>query len=192
MKTSFLIVLISLLVITRLCGQTNEINTAKYQFAKDVFAKYEKKIYERFAGKIYVESKNLIQYDGKILTIPDISDAYRLIFSEGILCPDIITGNKGGLLERNTTVNLKTKNESSYDNMTGTDSVWIGNFSELEEINPGYKIKRFVFWLSNPGMMNLTECYFELENNKAVKETPLNEFIKNARLTFYYRGTIII
>ena len=41
-------------------------------------------------------------------------------------------------------------------------------------------------------MMNPTEYFFELYNKQATKNTPLEEFLENAVMTFYYQGTIII
>jgi hypothetical protein len=42
------------------------------------------------------------------------------------------------------------------------------------------------------GVANPTEYYIELYNEKAKKETELDEFIKNSKMSFYYKGTLII
>ena len=42
------------------------------------------------------------------------------------------------------------------------------------------------------GVANPTEYYIELFNDKATKETELDEFIENSKMSFYYIGTLII
>ncbi len=63
---------------------------------------------------------------------------------------------------------------------------------EMEKLNPNPQTKRFIFWVFRIGAANPTEYYFELYNKNATKETSIEEFIENARMTFYYKGTLII
>jgi hypothetical protein len=190
MKTLLYIILTYTISITKLFGQSDAV---KYQFAKEVFEKeYQTKSYEKFTGKIVIENKNSIKYDEKVLTVPDISDDYKLIFTKGIFYPNIITGNQIAITKRKSEIDSMTANEKLFYSMTRTDSLGIGNFGELEELNPNPQTKRFIFWLWTLGRANPTECYFELKDEKATKETSLKEFIENSKLTFYYKGTIII
>jgi hypothetical protein len=62
----------------------------------------------------------------------------------------------------------------------------------LKKLNPNPQTKRFIFWLFRIGIANPTEYYFELYNENATKRTSFEEFIENARMTFFYAGTIII
>lgn len=62
----------------------------------------------------------------------------------------------------------------------------------MEKLNPNPQTKRFIFWVFRIGAANPTEYYFELYNKNATKETSIEEFIENARMTFYYKGTLII
>ena len=76
--------------------------------------------------------------------------------------------------------------------MGRNDSLYISSVEELERLNPNRKTKRFKFWLFRLGRANPQECYFELFNSKATKNTTWEEFLENAEMTFYYAGTIII
>ena len=165
LKTSLRIVFF-LLSFGKLSAQIENLNSGKYRFSKEVFEKkYTKQNFEKFNGKINILEDNSIQFDEKKLILENINDEYKTIFTNGILYPNIITEN----------------NESR-----------IIYFNELKGLNPNPKIKRFVFWLHRIGIANPTECYFELENDQATDKTTLIDFIQNSKLTFYYRGTLII
>lgn len=191
MKSLFQIIFIFSISITNLLGQSNNAASGKYQFAREVFEKeYKKEVYEKFAGKIIIENKNSIRYNEKILMLPGIKDDYKLIFTKGIFYPNIIRGSQIATVKSKS--DSMTTNQKLLYTIFRIDSLSIDNFDELEELNPNPQTKRFVFWLWRLGMMNPTECYFELEDDKATKETPFSEFIENSKLTFYYRGTIIL
>lgn len=182
-----------LMLFGKIYAQTENLNSTKYQFAKGVFEKnYTKQNFEKFKGKISIENGITIKFDEKTLVIYNTSEVYKAIFFNGIFYPNIITGNQISIIKSEKEIESLTTSEKVFYNMTRTDSLQIANFNELKALNPNPKIKRFVFWLYNIGSSNPTECYIELENQKATEKTILAEFIKNAKLTFYYRGTIII
>lgn len=54
------------------------------------------------------------------------------------------------------------------------------------------KNRRFIFWLYQNGMVNPTECYFELFNKKGKRRMTIAEFVEGSKVTFFRRGTIII
>ena len=173
-------------------AQSESLNNVKYQFAQDVFKnKYKKVSFEKFTEKI--EATNIsVQYEKKNLVISEIPDEYKAILITGIFYPNIITGNYDPEVKSNEEIALMTTNEKVFYNMMRNDSLRIGYLDELKLLNPNSKVKRFVFWLFTKGRANAIECYFELENLKANDKTPMSEFIKNSRLTFYYKGTLII
>ena len=186
-------IFIVMLLFGKVSAQTENLNSGKYQFAKDVFEKkYSKQYFEKFNGKIIIENRTSIKFDEKTLVIYNLSDELKSIFTSGIFYPNIITGNRPAVIKSKEEIESMTKNEKMFYNMTRTDSLKISYFDELKLLNPNPKIKRFIFWLFNMGSANPTECYLELENENATEKTPLMEFIKNAKLTFYYQGTLIL
>ena len=193
MKKKATFFLIALLAITELQAQDTDREKSKYQFAKKVFRKeYKEEKFNRFSGVITIINEHTWRFDEKVLTIGDISDEHKLIFTKGIFYPNIITGNT--IAETKTQEELSTMSisEKVFYNMGRTDSFNIGHFEELEKLNNGPKAKRFVFWLYSKGSMNPTECYIELRNENATSGTSFNKFLENARLSFYHRGTLIL
>ena len=160
-----IIIIVILLSFENFFAQDENLNSSKHQFAKEVFEKkYSKQNFEKFKGEIILLNNNCIQFDEKTIFFENINE-FRSIFTNGILYPNIITGD--------------TISRINY-------------FAEAKALNPNSKFKRFIFWLHRVGMANPTECYFELENEEANEKTSLSEFIRNSKLTFYYRGTLII
>ncbi len=187
------ILIIIIFLFGKVFSQEENLNQTKYQFAKNIFEKeYFKTKYEKFNGKIEFVNKNTIKFDEKTLIIPDVKDEFKSIFTKGIFHPNIIFGNHITKLKTKDELDKMTTNEKVFYNMSRTDSLTIGNFEELNLLNPNHKIKRFLVWVYTKGTMNPTEYYIELENKKAKRKTKLSDFLKNATLTFCKKGTIII
>jgi hypothetical protein len=166
---------------------------SKYDFAKHVFKReYKKKEFEKFNGKVGVISENTFRYGDKVLTIYTDDKNLIQIFSNGIFHPEIIGGKQTTQSLTKAQLNTMSSDAKVFYNLTRNDSTTIGNVEQLEKLNPNLKTKRFVFWLYNRAMINPTECYFELYNDKATKEMTIEEFIRNSKLTFYYKGTLIL
>lgn len=184
--------LILFVIYGNIFGQNKDLDKSEYRFAKEAFRKeYSKKSYERFKGLI-IENPGSIKFDEKTFEFLNNVGDYKLIFTLGILYPNIITGNVVAKTKSNEELKSLTESEKVFYNMMRIDSLKIGAFRELPALNPNEQIKRFSFWLFNKGSMNPTEYYFELENKEATDKTTLSEFIKNSILTFIYKGTIII
>ena len=187
-----LLILASILLLSFLLTQTYG-QSSKYQFAKDVFKnEYKKQNLERFDGKVEKLDENTFRYGEKVLTVYSEDKSLITIFSKGIFHPNIIGGKHTTKALTKSQLDTMSTQEKVFYNLTRNDSTTIGNLEELERLNPDSKTKRFVFWLYRKGIANPTECYFELYNERANKKMTIEEFVKNARLTFYYRGTIII
>ena len=174
-------------------SQEENLYQTKYQFAKNVFEKeYVKTTYQKFIGKIVIENETTIKYDEKTLNIPNINAEFKLIFTNGIFYPNIVTGNQIAETKTKDELDKMNTNEKVFYNLTRTDYLSIGNFTELKLLNPNYQTKRFLIWIFRKGMVNPTEWYFEIQNKKANEKTKLIEFINCAELTFIKKGTIII
>jgi hypothetical protein len=189
LKKTFLILL--QLFLFQVFGQNSD--GVKYQFAKEVFKKeYKKTTFESFKGEIERLNENELKFKDKVLKIYSNDTSLIKIFSKGIFNPEIIFGKESTkILTKNELDSLST-NKKIFYNLTRNDSLTIGNLEGLEKLNPNFKTKRFMFWLFRIGIANPQECYFELQNEKGNKDMKMEEFIENAKVTFFYQGTIIL
>jgi hypothetical protein len=188
MKTILTTILIIITCLTQTFGQNS-----KYDFAKGVFKKeYKKQNHETFSGQVGQINERTFSYGDKVLIVDTEDSRLLTIFSKGIFHPNIIDKRLATKPLTKVQLDTLTESEQVFYNLARNDSTTIGNLEELERLNPDLKRKRFVFWLYRKGMMNPTECYFELFNDKGTKDMAIEEFIKDSKLTFYYRGTIII
>ncbi|WP_430613192.1 hypothetical protein [Flavobacterium sp. JP2137] len=190
MKTLLLIILFFINV-QIILGQDG--NDEKYRFAKEAFKseKYKQDNYPRFDKEILRLENGVYQFGEKYLKIELEKLEYENIFKLGIFNPDIVFG-KETTNKTKSEFDTLSQNQKVFYNLTRNDSLSICCVEELEKLNPNPRTKRFIFWLFRIGVANPTEYYFELYNQNATKKTSIEEFIENARMTFYYQGTMII
>jgi hypothetical protein len=156
----------------------NDTSDYRYQSAIKVFDnKYEKQHYERFTRKIEVLDSNIFIFRDKFRRINTIEvrrtkNELNKIFTEGILYPEIIIGQK----------NYKNKKIRKRSDNADIRLYYI---QELEKINPDFQTKRFFFSRNVAG--HPQRCYIELYNPNATENMAIEEFIKGANLTFYYK-----
>ena len=172
-------------------GQTD--NETKYQFAKSVFnsKEYLKGNYDRFSGRIDSIDTNTFRLGEKILKIETGNNVLRKLIEIGVFNADEIFG-KETTKKTKAELDSLSQNQRVFFNLTRNDTLAICCFESLEKLNPNPQTKRFKFWVMRIGVANPTEYYIELYNEKAKKETELDEFIKNSKMSFYYKGTLII
>ncbi|WDO12842.1 hypothetical protein MH928_16145 [Flavobacterium sp. WW92] len=190
MKKLLLLILLTINLTNTFGQNTNE---EKYRFAKEVFnsKKYKKDNYPRFQQNIQLVGDSTYQFGEKILTLSIENKSYEKLFKKGIFNPDVVFG--AGTTKRDQSqLDTLTQVQKIVYNLVRNDSLSICCFEELEKLNPNPQTKRFIFWLLRIGVANPTEYYLEFYNKKATKETSIEEFIENAKMTFYYQGTTII
>ena len=162
-------------------------------WAEQVFEKqYQKQKFPKYKGKIIVLSNQKIKFENKTLEL-NIFDYYLPIFKNGIFYPQLILGNTDNnrILTENE-LEKATDEERIFNQIGRNDLFRISNLEELTFLNKDPKIKRFRFWSYTPGMVNPTVYYFEITNEKANKDSNLQEFSKNAKLTFLKKGGLIL
>lgn len=160
---------------------------------------------ERFKGKIEVIDSSVIKYDDKTLSFRSLDSNIKLLFTIGILYPEVINQalqvaitkdgkavNKIDLKPTKKPRKPKKSNSTVLVDFFGTDNLSFGNFEELYYLEDTFNKKRFTFWLSRKNLMNPTVYYFELTNDIATKETSIEDFIKGANLTVLREGEVII
>jgi hypothetical protein len=202
MKT-IIIILLTLSSFMNFYGQN--LSEIKYRFAKDIFKsdQYKKCNYDRFTEKIdlidsvtdsfsdTILTSYTYQFGDKTINVRNVSPDLRLIFENGIFNPNVIFGNVTTKISKADFDNLNTT-QKIFFNLTRNDSLTISGLEKLEKLNPNLKTKRFKFWVWRIGSANPTEYYIEFYNDKATKETNFIEFIENSKMSFYYKGTVII
>lgn len=161
---------------------------AKYTFEK----RYVKQDYEIFEGKIDVINENTFKLGEKTLLIDNTDKNLREIFRKGIFNPDIVFGKETTKPLSKIQIETLSKEDQTILNLLRNDSLVISSVKELIELNPNPQTKRFSFWLFTKGFSNPTEYYFEIYNRSATKKTNFSDFIIKARMTFFYKGTVII
>jgi len=188
---NLLVILLFTINLTSTFGQNR--SEEKYRFAKEVFnsSKYKKGNYPRFQQNIQLVGENSYQFGEKNITVSIENKSYEILFKKGIFNPDVVFG-KETIKKSNSQLDTLTQTQKIIYNQVRNDSLSICCFEELEKLNPNPQTKRFKFWLLRIGTVNPTEYYIEFHNKKATKETSIEEFIENAKMTFYYQGGIII
>lgn len=169
----FLLSVLFILNLTTVLGQSSD--EKMYVNARSIFSskEYTKSNYPRFNKlKIKQINNNTYQFGDRTLSISIDNERNKTWFRNGIFNPDIVFGN--------------------IFNLTTNDSLSICCLEELEPLNPNPQTKRFKFWLFRVGLLNPLEYYVEFTNEKANRNTSLRAFVKNARMTFFYKGTLII
>ena len=177
-------------------SQINEFKNQDEQedyWAKQVFEKERDLIeYQRYKSKTLVKSNNEIQFGNKTLII-DCSSKFLPIFTEGIFYPQLVIGNAENKKKINKVEFGKLNiNEQVFYKINRNDLFNISELEELQFLSNDSEIKRFRFWSFHLGMANPQVYYFELTNESATKNTSLEDFIKNSKLTFVKSGHIIL
>ncbi|WP_338392426.1 hypothetical protein [Fulvitalea axinellae] len=164
----------------------------KYQSSPDAFksenyTKAEYPLYpkvERIDNVTYKFGKRVIKVSAK-------EEQFHKIFEKGIFNPDVIFGTVSAKYSKNESKASSKKGKTFHD-IFNNPNISVSYFDSLEKLDPNPKKKRFIFWVSREGMLNPTEYYLELYNGEAKKDTSWDEFVENAKMSFFKMGTIII
>ncbi|WP_375238529.1 hypothetical protein [Aurantibacter sp.] len=136
------------------------------------FSNYEKQNYELFKGEITISNvedytfkedsivsfyTSKINFEDDFLNIQSQNLKYNLVFTKGLIFPDIIT----------------KRNDKN-----------IISISELSCLSKSYKVKRFSLMVSYINFANPELYVFELVNNSATVSSTWIDFVENAKLTY--------
>lgn len=187
----------TLILLIMLSIQTNGVaqpGKQDYKKATEVFKSrfYKSNDYPRFSKEINALDSQAYKFGDKYLEVDVENDDLHGLFLLGVFNPDIIFGETTTPLKTAEEIRALPENKRVFYNLMRNDSLRICCFESLEKLNPDFKTKRFIFWLFRKGLSNPVEYYIEFKNRNATKQTSLDEFIKEARMTFFYKGTIII
>ncbi len=174
-----------------LLGQTQE--KLELKWAKENFKEnHQTQLYPKFTGKIIKLDSNSYKFDEKTLTIDNPSNELKCLLENGIFYPGIITENRDTVTKTKQELDSLSESERLFYNMSRTDSLRISDFEELKSIEKSPKQRRFKFYLYRLGSMNPQICFIELTNENAKKDFSLGEFIKDCKVTYFEKGSILL
>lgn len=170
----------------------NQGEQEKY-WAQELFKKeYKKTTYKVYSGKIVKTDTSKFTYDNKFFKVGYANKSLELIFTKGILYPQLISGYTTEPRKSEKELDSLSKTERYFYEMSRGDQLYISNLKELPFLSNSPKVKRFRFWLSRPKSANPQVFLFELTNEKATNDTDLKTFLEHAKLTFLKAGWIVI
>lgn len=185
MKLQFSIILCLLFSLT-LFGQKKEVLSTKDQHAVEHFkTEYKKKNYKKFEGKI-TATGNQVLFDDKVIFFDKSDQLTSAIVKQALIYPQLLTDYQMQKFIDETTdktqkrfLKLQKDPKASFDVNNITVKI-----SELPFLNINEKVKRFRLTTKNRNLPNPIIYFFELTNSKAVKNMSIEEFLKDAKLTY--------
>ncbi|MBW7674703.1 hypothetical protein [Chryseobacterium chendengshani] len=184
MKLQFSLILCLLFSVA--FGQKKEVLNAKDQHASEHFKReYKKKSYKRFDGKITVRD-NQVLFDDKAILFDKSDQLTVSILKQGLIYPQLLTDYQMEKFLDETTdktqkrfLKLQKDPKASFDVNNITVKI-----SEMPFLNLNDKVKRFRLITKNRNLPNSVVYFIELTNSKAAKNINLDEFLKDAKLTY--------
>lgn len=153
---------------------------------------YKKLTYAIYDGPIIEKAATEFIYDHKTFRVLGVNDTLKLIYTKGILYPQLINGYTSVAHKTNKKLDSLTVIQRYFYELNRGDDLRVSNLEELKFLSDSLTIKRFRFWLFAQKDSNPKVYFFELTNEKAKETTSLKDFIENSKLTFFKAGWIII
>ena len=194
MKNKILLIsqLLLLIIVNNLTAQTQ--GDQELKWAKDAFDNInQRREYPKFTGQIINTEGNTYKFNESFITVYRISDETKYLIENGIFYPSIVTENDypPGIIRLNMKLNMKNKNKDEITSQQSKDSLIITDFECIESLCTITQ-KRLRLYLFRKGSINPQLCFIELTNKDATKEMTYKEFVKNCRVTFFEKGSILI
>ncbi|MCJ8153956.1 hypothetical protein MKJ01_09325 [Chryseobacterium sp. SSA4.19] len=152
---------------------------------------YKKKNYKKFTGTITV-STNQVSFDNKVIFHDKSDKITTLLLKEGLVYPQLLTDYQVDKFENedsDRTQKRFAKLQKNWKDSFEVNNIKLSNSSELSFLSSDPTIKRFKVLCKDPKFPNMMVYYFELTNKKGDKNTSLEDFIKNSKLTHIYQKT---
>lgn len=152
---------------------------------------YKKKNYRKFSGNIVIK-ENQVLFDDKVVFYDKADKITKAILQEGLVYPQLLTDFQIDKFENedsDRTQKRFAKLQKNWKDAFNVNNIRLYNASELTFLSTDEKVKRFRIFCKDPKFPNIMIYYIELTDKNAVKETPLQDFIKNAKVTHIYQRT---
>lgn len=182
----------SLCLSTSLFSQkTEKPNTKDKAIIEHFKNDYKKKNYKKFSGNIVVKD-NQVSFDNKVIFYDKSDKITTSILQEGLIYPQLLTNYQVDKFENedsDRTQKRFAKLQKNWKDAFEVNNIKLNNASELSFLSSDDKVKRFRINCKDPKFPNLMIYYIELTDKNATKETPVQDFIKNSKLTYIYQKT---
>jgi hypothetical protein len=152
---------------------------------------YKKKSYKKFDGKMILND-NQVLFDNKIIFYDKSDKITELMLKEGLIYPQLLTEFQVDKFENedsDRTQKRFAKIQKNWKDAFEVNNIRLSNSVELTFLSSDEKVKRFKVICKDPKFPNLMIYYFELTNKNATKDTPIQDFIKNSKLTHIFQRT---
>lgn len=152
---------------------------------------YKKKNYKKFSGDVVVKD-NQILFDNKVIFYDKSDKITKAILEEGLIYPQLLTEFQIDKFENedsDRTQKRFAKLQKNWKIAFDVNNIKLYNASELVFLSNDEKVKRFKILCKDPKFPNTMVYYVELTNKNAMKDTPLQDFIKNAKVTHIFQKT---
>lgn len=191
MKLLYTIAL-SLFLTTPVFSQKTEKATSKDKAVIEHFKNdYKKKNYKKFDGKMILND-NQVLFDSKIIFYDKSDKITELMLKEGLIYPQLLTQFQVDKFENedsDRTQKRFAKLQKNWKDAFEVNNIKLSNGTELAFLSQDEKVKRFKIVCKDPKFPNLMIYYFELTDKNATKDTSIQDFIKNSKLTHIFQRT---
>lgn len=152
---------------------------------------YKKKNYKKFDGKMILND-NQILFDNKIIFYDKSDKITETMLKEGLIYPQLLTEFQVDKFENedsDRTQKRFAKIQKNWKDSFEVNNIKLSGGSELIFLSTDEKVRRFKVVCKDPKFPNLMIYYFELTDKNATKDTSVQDFIKNSKLTHIFQRT---
>ncbi|SIQ71910.1 hypothetical protein SAMN05880574_12224 [Chryseobacterium sp. RU37D] len=150
---------------------------------------YKKKNYKKFSGNIAVKD-NQVLFDTKIINYDKSDKITKLILQQGLVYPQLLTEFQIDKFENedsDRTQKRFARLQKNWKDAFEVNNIKLSDASELLYLSPDPTVKRFKIFCKDPKFPNMEVYYFELTNKNADKNTSIESFIKDSKLSHIYQ-----
>jgi hypothetical protein len=152
---------------------------------------YKKKNYKKFSGNIIVNDRQ-VQFDNKVIFYDKSDKITKAILQEGLIYPQLLTDFQVDKFENedsDRTQKRFAKLQKNWKDAFEVNNIRFSNASELAFLSTDEKVRRFKIYCRDPKFPNVMIYYIEITNKNATKNTSVEDFIKNGKVTHIYQRT---
>jgi hypothetical protein len=152
---------------------------------------YKKKNYKKFSGDLVMKD-NQVQFDNKIIFYDKSDKITKAILQEGLIYPQLLTDFQVDKFENedsDRTQKRFARLQKNWKDAFDVNNIRFYNASELVFLSNDEKVKRFKILCKDPKFPNTMVYYIELTNKNAVKDMPLQDFVKDSKVTHIFQKT---
>lgn len=189
MKRIYSISLCLLLSINAFSQKKEVLSTKEKAIVEHFKNDYKKKNYKKFEGKITVKDKQVL-FDDKVINYDKSDKITSLLLQEGLIYPQLLTDYQMEKFLSETEdrtqkrfLRLQKDPKAAFD----VNGVKLYDASELSFLSSNPSVKRFKIQCRDNRISSTLTYFIELTNKNATKDTSIEEFIKNSKLTYIYQ-----